>query len=75
MSSKITYGEAVVQLAEMFPKIDVEVVKIILSENSSSIGLIIIIDNNIDRAIASLLILSGDESPELVKTYIGGFCG
>lgn len=34
MSATITFDQAIIQLVEMFPKIDVDVIKMILLENS-----------------------------------------
>ncbi|KAK8826861.1 hypothetical protein WA556_004448 [Blastocystis sp. ATCC 50177/Nand II] len=62
MSTRIGMDEAIIQLKEMFPTVDEDVIALVLTENG----------NSMDKAIASLLILSGDENPELVKTVEKG---
>ena len=69
MSNHISYDDAIIQLIEMFPKMDVEVIRAMLNDNSWFFHQILIVDRNMEQTIASLLILSGDESPELVKTF------
>ena len=47
-----------VQLSEMFPSFDTDVLRMVITENGG----------NMEKAIASLLIMSGDDNPELIKT-------
>ena len=57
MSEKIDTASAIAALEDMFPNFDEDVILMVLSESG-----------NMDKAISSLLIMSGDESPELVRS-------
>ena len=70
MSTYLDYSEAISGLKEMFPAIDRDVIKMVLHECSRGIFDLLRIDGSVDKTISSLLIMSGDNSPELVQTYV-----
>ena len=70
MSAHLDYSEAISELKEMFPAFDRDVIKMVLHECSRSVFDSLWIDGSIDKTISSLLIMSGDDSPELVQMYI-----
>ena len=67
MNAKIDMASAIASLKDMFPSFDEDVIRMVLSESTESVGLFINLGGNMEKAISSLLIMSGDESPELVK--------
>ena len=67
MSEKIDTASAIVALEDMFPNFDEDVIRMVLSESRTSFRLLRNLGRNMDKAISSLLIMSGDESPELVR--------
>ena len=69
MSGHIDYSAAIDGLKEMFPAFDRDVIKMVLSECSMDSFDYLRIDGSVDKTISSLLIMSGDESPELVQRY------
>ena len=69
MSAHIDYSEAISELKEMFPAIDRDVIKMVLLECSRAVSDLLRIDGSVDKTVSSLLIMSGDNSPELVQTY------
>jgi hypothetical protein len=67
MSEKIDTASAIAALEDMFPNFDEDVIRMVLSESRTSFRLLRNLGGNMDKAISSLLIMSGDESPELVR--------
>jgi hypothetical protein len=67
MSEKIDTASAIAALEDMFPNFDEDVIRMVLSESRTSFRLLRNLGRNMDKAISSLLIMSGDESPELVR--------
>lgn len=67
MSEKIDMASAIAALEDMFPNFDEDVIRMVLSESRTSFRLLRNLGGNMDKAISSLLIMSGDESPELVR--------
>lgn len=67
MSEKIDTASAIAALEDMFPNFDKDVIRMVLSESRTSFRLLRNLGRNMDKAISSLLIMSGDESPELVR--------
>lgn len=67
MSEKIDMASAIAALEDMFPNFDEDVIRMVLSESRTSFSLLRNLGGNMDKAISSLLIMSGDESPELVR--------
>lgn len=67
MSEKIDTASAIAALEDMFPNFDEGVIRMVLSESRTSFSLLRNLGRNMDKAISSLLIMSGDESPELVR--------
>lgn len=67
MSEKIDMTSAIAALEDMFPNFDEDVIRMVLSESRTSFRLLRNLGRNMDKAISSLLIMSGDESPELVR--------
>lgn len=67
MSEKIDMASAIAALEDMFPNFDEDVIRMVLSESRTSFSLLRNLGRNMDKAISSLLIMSGDESPELVR--------
>ena len=67
MSEKIDMASAIAALEDMFPNFDGGVIRMVLSESRTSFSLLRNLGRNMDKAISSLLIMSGDESPELVR--------
>lgn len=67
MSEKIDMASAIAALEDMFPNFDEDVIRMVLSESRTSFRLLRNLGRNMDKAISSLLIMSGDESPELVR--------
>ena len=67
MSEKIDTASAIAALEDMFPNFDEDVIRMVLSEGRTSFRLLRNLGRNMDKAISSLLIMSGDESPELVR--------
>lgn len=67
MSEKIDTASAIAALEDMFPNFDEDVIRMVLSESRTSFRLLRNLGGNMDNAISSLLIMSGDESPELVR--------
>ena len=67
MSEKIDTASAIAALEDMFPNFDEDVIRMVLSESRTSFSLLRNLGRNMDKAISSLLIMSGDESPELVR--------
>lgn len=67
MSEKIDMASAIAALEDMFPNFDEGVIRMVLSESRTSFSLLRNLGRNMDKAISSLLIMSGDESPELVR--------
>ena len=67
MSEKIDMASAIAAMEDMFPNFDEDVIRMVLSESRTSFRLLRNLGGNMDKAISSLLIMSGDESPELVR--------
>ena len=67
MNEKIDTASAIAALEDMFPNFDEDVIRMVLSESRTSFRLLRNLGRNMDKAISSLLIMSGDESPELVR--------
>lgn len=67
MSEKIDTASAIAALEDMFPNFDEDVIRMVLSESRTSFRLLRNLGRNMDKAISSLLIMSGDQSPELVR--------
>ena len=67
MSEKIDMASAIAALEDMFPNFDEGVIRMVLSESRTSFSLLRNLGRNMDKAISSLLIMSGDESPERVR--------
>ena len=67
MSEKIDTASAIAALEDMFPNFDEDVIRMVLSESRTSFRVLRNLGRNMDKAISSLLIMSGDESPELVR--------
>ena len=67
MSENIDTASAISALEDMFPNFDEDVIRMVLSESRTSFRLLRNLGGNMDKAISSLLIMSGDESPELVR--------
>ena len=67
MSEKIDTASAIAALEDMFPNFDEDVIRMVLSESRTSFRLLRNLGRNMDKAISSLLTMSGDESPELVR--------
>ena len=67
MSEKIDTASAIAALEDMFPNFDEDVIRMVLSESRTSFRFLRNLGRNMDKAISSLLIMSGDESPELVR--------
>ena len=67
MSEKIDTASAIAALEDMFPNFDEDVIRMVLSESRTSFRLLRNLGRNMDKTISSLLIMSGDESPELVR--------
>lgn len=67
MSEKTDTASAIAALEDMFPNFDEDVIRMVLSESRTSFRLLRNLGRNMDKAISSLLIMSGDESPELVR--------
>ena len=69
MSEKIDMASAIATLEDMFPNFDEDVIRMVLSESRTSVRLLRSLGGNMEKAVSSLLIMSGDESPELVRRW------
>lgn len=69
MSTKIDMASAIASLEDMFPNFDEDVIRMVLSESIALFWWLTDLGGNMEKAISSLLIMSGDESPELVRRW------